>query len=556
MNQTRPVATNNSHEHLETTVAIIGSGFSGLGMAVQLRRRGRDDFLILEKSHDVGGVWRDNTYPGCGCDVPTAVYSYSFEQNPFWSKMWSSQPEIHAYLRRTADKYDLRRKTLFGTEVVAASWDAPASRWRLRSADGRTITAQFMVMGIGPMTVPKIPDLKGIESFTGPAFHSARWDHTVDLTGKKVAVIGTGASAIQFVPTIADQVVQLQLYQRTPPWVLGRLDPSIPKSLRMLFVKVPLTRNIFRATAYWAAEAQAFALHGYGILHKPLEWAAKANIRKSIRDPALVAKLTPNYQIGCKRILYSPTYYPALARPNAEVITDAIAEVRPESIVSVDGTERPVDVIIYGTGFDVTGGIQSLNIRLGGGESLVQRWKTLGIQAHMGVTVAGMPNAFFLMGPNSAIAHNSIVFMIEQQIKLVLRAMDGMQERAAASIQIRRDAQDRYNGHIQRRLAKRVWSTAGCNPYFLDDEGINRALWPGFSWEYWRALRNFDETQYEFTGPDQGTFGSGDAHASGNASHVAAPALRSARGSRDRHSWRRRPAADEPALFPLPRKTK
>ena len=522
MNQTGPVAAD-SHEQLETTVAIIGSGFSGLGMAIQLRKRGREDFLILEKSHDVGGVWRDNTYPGCGCDVPTTVYSYSFEQNPFWSKMWSSQPEIYAYLRRMADKYDLRRKTLFGAEVVAASWDSAASRWRLRSADGRTIIARFLVMGIGPMTAPKLPEIKGIESFTGAAFHSARWDHAVDLTGKKVAVIGTGASAIQFVPVIAEQVGQLQLYQRTPPWVLTRFDPGIPKSFRTLFAKVPLIRSIFRATTYWIAEAQAIALHGYGILHKPLEWAAKAHIRKRIKDPALAAKLTPDYQIGCKRILYSPTYYPALARPNAEVVTDGIAEVRPGSIVTVDGTERAVDVIIYGTGFNLTGPVESLNIRLGDGESLMQRWRTSGMQAHMGVTVAGMPNAFFLMGPNSAIAHNSIVFMIEQQIKLVLRAMDGMQQRAATAIQIRTDAQERFNGNIQRRLGRRVWSSAGCRTYFVDDDGVNRVLWPGFSWEYWRAVRNFDETQYEFTGTDQDA-AAGDAHASGYANHVAAPA--------------------------------
>jgi cation diffusion facilitator CzcD-associated flavoprotein CzcO len=503
MNQTGPIVTDNSHQHLETTVAIIGSGFSGLGMAIQLGRRGRDDFLILEKSHDVGGVWRDNTYPGCGCDVPTAIYSYSFEQNPFWSKVWSSRPEIHAYLQRITDKYHLRSKTLFGTEIVALHWDAPASRWRLRSADGRTVTAQFVVIGVGPMTVPKIPDLKGIESFSGAAFHSARWDHSVDLTGKKVAVIGTGASAVQFVPAIAEQVGQLQLYQRTPPWVLGRYDWSMPKLVQMLFAKVPLAQNLLRVATYWVAEAQAPALHGYGNFHKPLEWAAKANIRRGIKDPALVAKVTPDYQLGCKRILYSPTYYPALARPNVEVITDGIAEVRPGSVVTVDRTERAVDVIIYATGFNVTGSIESLDIRLCGGESLVQRWKTSGAAAHMGVTVAGMPNAFFLMGPNSAIAHNSIVFMIEQQIRLALRGMDAVQQRAAASIQIRRDAQERFTEDIRRRLAKRVWSTGGCNSYFMDDNGFNHALWPGTTLEYWHRVRNFDETQYEFTSADQ-----------------------------------------------------
>ena len=250
MNQTGTAATIDSHKDVETTVAIIGSGFSGLCMAIQLSRRGRDDFLILEKSHDIGGTWRDNTYPGCACDVPTAIYSYSFEQNPYWSKMWSSQPEIQAYLQRITDKYDLRRKAVFGTEIVAAHWDDAASRWHLRSAEGRTITAQFVVLGVGPLNVPRLPKLNGIESFTGSVFHSAQWDRSADLTGKKVAVIGTGASAIQFVPIIAEQVGQLQLYQRSPAWVLGRKNPTIPKALQKLFAKVPLTRNVFRAVAF------------------------------------------------------------------------------------------------------------------------------------------------------------------------------------------------------------------------------------------------------------------------------------------------------------------
>jgi cation diffusion facilitator CzcD-associated flavoprotein CzcO len=502
MNQPKPVATNDSQQDLDTTVAIIGSGFSGLGMAIQLRRRGRDDFLIFEKSHDIGGTWRDNTYPGCGCDVPTAIYSYSFEQNPYWSKMWSSQPEIQAYLQRITNKYDLRRKAVFGTKIVDYEWDEAASRWHLRSADGRTITAQFVVISASPLHVPRIPKLDGIESFEGVAFHSAQWDHNVDLTGKKVAVIGTGASAIQFVPIIAEQVGQLQLYQRTPPWVLGRRNPTVPKPLQRLFAKVPLTRNVFRAVTYWIAESLALGLHGYGNLHRPLEWAGKANIRKSIKDPALLAKLTPDYQIGCKRLLFSRTYYPALARPNAEVITDGIAEVRPGSIVTVDGTERAVDIIIYATGFNVADALRGLDIRGADGESMVQRWNTDGSQAHMGITVAWAPNAFFLMGANTGITHNSIVFMIEQQIKFALRAMDGMQQRAASSIRVRQDVQDRFNEDIQRRLAKRVWSTAGCTNWFVDDKGVNRVLWPGFTWQYWRATRNFDETEYEFTRAD------------------------------------------------------
>jgi cation diffusion facilitator CzcD-associated flavoprotein CzcO len=497
MNQPKLVAPNDSQQDLETTVAIIGSGFSGLGMAIQLRRRGRDDFLILEKSHDIGGTWRDNTYPGCGCDVPSHLYSYSFEQNPYWSKVWCSQAEIQAYLQRVTGKYDLRPNAVFGTKIVAAHWDEVASRWLLRSADGRSVTAQFLVLGVGPISVPSIPRLTGIESFTGPAFHSSRWDHSVDLTGKKVAVIGTGASAIQFVPIIAERVGQLQLYQRTPPWVLGRVDPAIPKVFQKLFAKVPLARNFFRSFNYWCAESLGFGLYGHSNLYKVLEWAGKANIHKSIKDPALVDKLTPNYQVGCKRLLFSPTYYPALARPNAEVITDGIAEVRPGSILTADGTEREVDVIIYATGFHVFDA-HDLDIRGVGGESLAQRWNTDGIRTHLGITVAGVPNAFFLMAGNSAVIYTSLVFMIEQQVKFALRAMDRVQRRAAASIQVRQYAQDRFNEDIQRRSAQKVWVKGGCTNWYVDAKGVNR-LWPGFTWQYWRAARNFDETAFEFT---------------------------------------------------------
>ena len=503
MNQPQPVATIENDKNLETTVAIIGSGFSGLGMAIQLRKRGRDDFLILEKSHDIGGTWRDNTYPGCGCDVPTAIYSYSFEQNPYWSKMWASQPEIQAYLQRITDKYDLRRKVAFDAELVEAHWDDVATRWRGRLADGRTVSAQFLVISASPLHVPRIPELSGIESFTGPAFHSARWDHSVDLTGKKVAVIGTGASAIQFVPIIAEHVEQLQVYQRSPAWILARPNPTMPKLVQKLFAKVALSRKVFRYINYWIAEFLGIAVNGYGNLHKVLQWAGEVNIRKSIKDPALVAKLTPEYQVGCKRLLFSRTYYPALARPNVEVITDGIAQVRPGSIVTVDGAEREVDVIIYATGFQVVDDrFDRPDIRGVGGELMWQRWNTDGAQGHMGVAMAGMPNIFLLMGPNTGVAYTSIVFMIEQQIKYVLRAMDGMQQRGADSIQVRQDAQDRFNEDIQRRSAKRVWTNGSCTNWFVDAKGVNRALWPGFTWQYWRAARNFDETEYEFTRAD------------------------------------------------------
>ena len=488
---------------LETTIAIIGSGFSGLGMAAQLRRRGRDDFIILEKEHDVGGTWRDNTYPGCSCDIPSALYSYSFEQNPYWSQMWCLQPEIQRYLQGFADKYDLRRKVMFGTELVEAHWDEDTSRWRGLLADGRTLTAQFIVISIAPLHHPRIPQFDGRESFTGSAFHSARWDHSVDLTGKRVAVIGTGASAVQFLPIIAEKAAQVQLYQRSPAWVLTRPNPTIPRFVQRLFARIPLTATLFRSFHYCVAELYGLGINGYGNVHKVMQRAAEHNIRKHIEDPELAAKLTPDYQVGCKRLLLSSTYYRALARSNVEVVTDKIAEVRPNGIVTADGTERAADVIIYATGFHVLNDrFDFLKIHGVAGESMTQRWNTEGLQGYMGVTMAGMPNAFLLMGPNTGVAYNSIVFMIERQIEYVLRALDRVHQRSATSIHVRRDAQDRFNEDMQRRSAKRVWTNGSCTNWFVDDTGANRALWPGFTWQYWWASRKFDDSDFEFTGSD------------------------------------------------------
>ena len=307
-----------------------------------------------------------------------------------------------AYLQRFVDKYDLRRKVMFGTELVEAHWDEEASRWRGRLADGRTVAAQFVVISVAPLHVPRLPVMRGIESFAGPVFHSARWDHSIDLTGKRVAVIGTGASAIQFVPIIAGQVAQLQLYQRSPAWVLSRPNPSIPRLVQKLFARVPLACKVFRYIIYCIMELMGVGINGYGSMHKLLQWNGEANIRRHIKDPDLAAKLTPDYQVGCKRVLFSSTYYRALARPNAEVVTDGIEEVRPNSIVTADGTEREVDVIICATGFRVLNDrFDDLAIRGAGGEVMVDRWNTEGLQGHLGVTMTGMPNAFLLMGPNT-----------------------------------------------------------------------------------------------------------------------------------------------------------
>lgn len=487
----------NADENVQTTIAIVGAGFAGIGMAVQLRKSGYEDFVILEKAQDWGGTWRDNTYPGCGCDVPTALYSYSFEQNPNWSTLRSSQEEIHDYLRRVADKHGLSAKVLFETEAIEYSWAAEQSRWSIRLADGRTVSSQFIVMAIGPYPGANIPQFKGVETFAGPAFHSSRWDHGVSLEGKRVAVIGTGASAVQLVPEIAGVVEELQVYQRTPPWVVGRKNWPMPRPVRYLFAKVPPIMRAYRGFLYLYTELLGIIVFGFsGRFHRIIELLCTINLRRNIKDPELRAKLTPNYQLGCKRLSYSSSYYPALARQTTEVVTEPIAEIRPHGIVTNDGREREVDVIIFATGVDVINTFLSMNSRGSNGRMIGERWKTEGLTAYKGVVHAGLPNVFVLMGTNTAVIYTSQLLMIEQQIKYVLQALDRLRRQSADSFEVREDRQHEFNARLQTKLASQVWSTGGCTNFYLDAQGVNRLIWPGFTWRYWWTMRRFDVADY------------------------------------------------------------
>ncbi|SEK68043.1 flavin-containing monooxygenase [Rhodococcus maanshanensis] len=481
-------------------VLIIGAGFSGMGMAIQLLKAGRSDFVILEKADEVGGTWRENTYPGCACDVPSHMYSFSFEPNPGWSELWSGQEEIFAYLRGLADKYGLRAKTHFGRTVDGGYWDETENRWHVRTEEGDDYVAQYLVAGVGALHVPNVPDLPGMADFGGVAFHSARWDHGYDLAGKRVAVIGTGASAVQFVPEIVDAVADLQLYQRTPAWVVPRKNLTIGTRMRRVFGLVPPVRRAFRDGIYWVSEALAIGLNGHSNLMRPLERIAKKNIARSIADPALQRKLTPDYRIGCKRILGSSDYYPALAKPNVEIISEGIERVTGSGIVAGDGRVREADAIIFATGFHVTDGFDSVNLAGVGGRELVPHWNEHGIQTHLGITVAGYPNAFFLLGPNTALGHNSVVFMIEQQIRYVLAAMALVDRSGAEAIAVRPEVQDRFNEDIQAKLSKGVWTNGGCVSWYLDAKGVNRTIWPGFTWQYWLRTRRLDPSDFELVG--------------------------------------------------------
>ncbi|MEU4802898.1 NAD(P)/FAD-dependent oxidoreductase [Actinosynnema sp. NPDC023587] len=485
--------------HREVKVLVIGTGFSGLGMAIELKRTGERDFVVLEKASDLGGTWRDNSYPGCACDVPSHLYSFSFELNPRWSRMFARQPEIWDYLKKVADKYRLRDHIRFDSEVVRARWDEIDKVWHVKTKSGDMYTAKAVVAGVGALHIPNIPRLPGIEKFEGRTFHSAHWAHDYDLAGKKVAVVGTGASAIQFVPRIADDVDELTLFQRTPPWVMPKADRSINTWERKLFRTVPVTQRLYRNFVYWMRESSAL---GFAVNPKIMELAqkiAQRHLHSQVPDEELRAKLKPDYTMGCKRVLISNDYYPALMKSTVALNTHGIAEVKANSIIDQTGVEHEVDAIIYGTGFHVVDSFDYLDIQGKDGQNLAGLWKEKGIETYCGITVSGFPNLFFLLGPNTGLGHNSVVFMIESQIRYVRQCLSLLDRHQADEIDVRLEVQARFNKQLQRKLTKGVWTEGGCKSWYLDAQGINRTIWPGFTWRYWMKTRTVKAQDYALT---------------------------------------------------------
>lgn len=481
---------------------IIGSGFAGLGLAIRLTQQGRDDYLVLERGNDVGGTWRDNTYPGAACDVPSQLYSYSFALNPDWSRSFSRQDEIQSYIRGVAEQHDVLDKHIFDCDVTSARWNNETSQWELQSTTG-AFTADTVVSAVGALCEPALPDIKGINDFTGEIFHSARWDHDSDLTGKRVAVIGTGASAIQIVPAIASQVASLDIYQRTAPWLLPRADRPYLLPERLAFKHIPGVQRLSRAAIYAARETQVVGLAKAPALMRGFEALAKAKLRYEIRDPQLRAKVTPNFRIGCKRMLISNDYYPALNRDNVDVVTDGIAEVRENAIVTNDGTVREVDAIVVATGFHVTDSPTYETIAGRDGRTLSEVFEEIGQQAYKGSSIANFPNMFFLLGPNVGLGHTSMVYMIESQINYIADALATIDRLGLRTVEVRRDVQDEFNSELQSKLAKSVWNTGGCASWYLDKHGNNTTLWPDFTFEFRRLTRKFDVDAYGTTRTDE-----------------------------------------------------
>jgi cation diffusion facilitator CzcD-associated flavoprotein CzcO len=467
-------------------VVIVGSGFAGICMGIKLKESGRDDFVILEKADDLGGTWRDNTYPGAVCDVQSHLYSYSFELNPDWTRMFAPQEEIWDYLRGCADRYDVKRHIRYRQQVTAARFDDQVRVWRIDVDGVETWTADALVMGVGALHMPRIPALPGSETFAGVAFHSAEWRHDVDLGGRRVAVVGTGASAIQFVPEIAEQAAQVDVYQRTAPWVLPRGDRALSDRERSLFARLPVAQRAARATIYWMREAAVLGFASSPRLMKGVEWVARRHISHQVTDPELAAKVTPDYPIGCKRILPSSDWYPTLQRENVELVTDAVAAVTAHGVVAADGSTRPADVIIYGTGFVVSGNLTRVKVVGRDGRSLAREWWRDGANAYLGIAMHGFPNLFVLVGPNTGLGHSSMIFMIEAQVGYVLQALDLLDE--SGYVEVRDDVQRRFVTTIRGALDHTVWSS-GCSSWYLDAQGRNVAIWPGFTWRYWLRTR-------------------------------------------------------------------
>ena len=488
----------------DATVAIVGSGFAGIGMAASLLRAGLTDIVLLERDADLGGTWRDNSYPGAACDVPSHLYSFSFAPNPGWSRSFSPQPEIWAYLRQVADKEGVTGKIRFGAEVTSARWDTDGCQWRVETASG-TLTTRFLVSATGPLSDPMIPDIPGLATFTGAVFHSATWDHDCDLAGRDVAVIGTGASAIQFVPQVQPLADRVTVFQRTPAWIMPRHDRQISRPERWLFRHVPVTQRIARAAIYCWRESYALGFVKHPAIMRAAQAAVLRHLRRQVPDPELRAKVTPSYLMGCKRILLSDDYYPALAQPNVSLVTEAIKEIRAESVLTGDGVAHHADALIFGTGFHVTDFPFAHRVFGTDGVSLASSWSARPAwTAFRGTTTAGFPNLFTLTGPNTGLGHNSQVFMIEAQVRYVRGALAHARRHGIDRIEVRPAAQAAYDRMVRRKMRKTVWLTGGCTSWYLDADGRNIALWPGFTWAYAWRTRRFDPASYDLAGARTG----------------------------------------------------
>ncbi|WP_171126214.1 MULTISPECIES: NAD(P)/FAD-dependent oxidoreductase [unclassified Ruegeria] len=479
-------------EH-ETDMLIVGAGFSGLIMAIEARKRGITKIAILEKADDIGGTWRENTYPGVACDVPSHLYSMATHLNPDWSRAYAGGAEIQAYLQKVAQDEGLYDLCHFHHRLKAARWDG--ARWQVETHEGQLWSARFLVSAIGALHIPSIPNIPGADSFPGPSFHSAQWNHNVSLTGKRIAVVGTGASAVQFVPEIAKMAAQVTIFQRTAPYVLPRPDGPIAPWVRRLYQRLPILPWLRRKLIYLVFEYRHRVFRGEkGAVNFAMKmW--RNSLEKAISDPAQRDMLTPDYQIGCKRILSSNDWYSALARDNVTVVPQGVAAIEGDQIIASDGTRTKADILIWGTGFNVTETVEFLNINGTNGLSLRDAWSD-GMKANLGTAIAGFPNFFILLGPHTGLGHNSVVLMIEAQVRHIGRVLDKMNSNGTQTITPDAEKQASFLQEMQDRHVDSVWQAGGCTSWYQDAKGRNTTLWPGTVSEYEKRMARSGIEQY------------------------------------------------------------
>lgn len=467
-------------------VAIIGGGLSGIGTAIALRRAGVDDVVVLERAGEVGGTWRDNTYPGCACDVPSALYSFSFAPNPAWGRVYATQPEIRAYTLDVARRHGVLERARTNADVLDARWDDGAQRWHVETTQG-SFTARALVSATGPWSEPVLPDVPGLGAFAGKVFHSSRWDHEHPLEGQRVAVIGTGASAVQFVPQIQPRAAHVTVFQRTAQWVLPKLDRGVTRAEQALFRHIPATQRAVRTAMYYAFELGGVAQRNPRAIGG-MQRIAERHLRRSVRDPELRRALTPDHTLGCKRILFSNDWYPALGRPNVDLVPHAVTEILPGGVRSADGVERPADTLILGTGFTITKMPIAERVRGADGRTVADVWQG-SPTGYLGTMVAGFPNFFMVLGPNVGNGHTSAFVLIEMQARYIAETLRGLERGGYASAVPRQEVQDAFNDEVQRRLQGTVWNAGGCRSYYLDVNGRNSTIFPGSTIELGRRMR-------------------------------------------------------------------
>jgi cation diffusion facilitator CzcD-associated flavoprotein CzcO len=484
----RPTGAGSRHAG-DLRIAIVGAGPAGLCMAIRLKRAGFSNFTIYERSNEVGGTWRDNTYPGAACDIPAHLYCFSFEPNDYYSRRYAAQPEILDYFRHCARKYDLYQHIRFDSEISAARFDSARGVWHVRTAAGDDLQCHILIAGTGQLSRPSIPDFPGIESFAGRQFHSARWDHGHDLAGRDVAVIGTGSSAVQFIPHIAPAVRRLTLFQRSPAMVVPRSDHLYGPAEKWLLRHVPPWSRLYRAAIFFGMEKFYLALRPGSFVASLVRGKMERALGRAVADPVLRDRLRPDYPVGCKRIQLASNYFPTLCRPNVTVVTDPIERITPDG-VRAGGTLHAADTLIFATGFEATRFLAPMDIRNSAGIALTDVWRH-GAEAHFGITVAGFPNFFMLYGPNTNLAHNSVIFMIECQAAYVLDCLRGLIKRGLSWLEVRPEAMERFNAALRTKLDRSVWA-GGCANWYKTADGKVTNNWPDTTLSYWRQTRKPD----------------------------------------------------------------